>query len=1403
MLEIRTSGSVAMPSFATRGGVSAAQITDIRQRLQYLLASTITPDTSTVYFRQALPDDATLSSGTPYTFVPTVTSGDNPTLTVGAEGPYSLRRPNGDFILTGDLLASNRYEFEYNETPSRFLLVSGVLGTLETKVAGIETGADVTDALNIRAAIDGQSLKTTPVDDDAFAILDSESFAVLKRLAWSNVKAGMFSAWGVLVAAGTGKTTPVDADTLAISDSAASGATKKLSWANLKAGVFSAWGALAAAATGKTTPVDADVLVLSDSAASNATKKLTWANLKATLKAYLDTLYQPVAAVLTATTASFTTTKDTKLTGIEALADVTDAGNVGSSIHGAAAKTTLVDADEVSLIDSAASNVLKRITWANVKAVLKAYLDTLYPPLARTISAAGLATGGGDLSANRTLTVPAASRSETAARTISDKAVTPDGLDAALDPINQVRAEQRPGVRPDLFTGSIDDDPPGDLPALDTGLIVATAEGPAVRITGAGIVAMRARVPIELGRLYASRGQLRRHLNPTDPVGDAVDGVIAWYDSAGNALAGSLAETAITPTEFRPLTSADGVVSFSVSISRDLAADIVPPAAARQAVAFIRCYGSDGQTDIYAIDLVDVTAQAATIVDTSGLVVLTQNGPAQSVDKILSFSVSPTVPTALNSNEAVSKGQMDAAVASGANAAPHTAVRLATTANITLSGEQTIDGVLTSASDVLVKDQSTATQNGAYTSAAGAWSRRATEDAGAELVHASFLINEGSQAGQTWVVDPSLTSITLGVTNITFNKLSDLSRVVNLNNALTSVALVGSALTATAAGLSGAAPAVGQVLRFAMPSDSPAGPLTLRVNGEGAAGINLCFGSLTRLPYHMLRRNHVYEVVRKSATRYQIAGGLPASASTVYRGTASERPIVMEAWSRPLISVDQASGAVHIPDLQISEPVVLAAMRANLRGPVEYFYQGDGPIWPLFIDRWFRPVLSFDEAGSQLSSDLLASASVGTIAETALDPSLVIPRAANRVYGVVSYLQSLSQGGKAQPAVSTTQPYDNLTFATVASAGGVKTSLTGSGLGNESAMTASVPLVEDDLPTSGVQGETVLSGACNGATELAIVENGLAETDAQFFGSAAGRAGALIAGLRRGSTNYTNLMNHLKHQKSIVVGAGKTYRLAFLLMVQGAGDPSLTDSDARTNYEALMDEIDFDVTDTTGLAAAAGVALQAEIPHHLWSGSFYLPAYSAGGHPNAIRDMCNARANAWFIGSLYKYQQLGIDPPHFSNTEAMQAGRMHAWAMKKILFDQVEPTAMQPISATVQGTTVRIRFEGHVPPLRFDAATMGAAITNEGFVITSDSGDATIASRRADSDGKTAVFEIAAPLGANPRVRGAEDFAASHPDTYASTLRGSRRHEYEFDGTTYQDYDWVLPFDVPITELGS
>lgn len=80
-------------------------------------------------------------------------------------------------------------------------------------------------------------------------------------------------------------------------------------------------------------------------------------------------------------------------------------------------------------------------------------------------------------------------------------------------------------------------------------------------------------------------------------------------------------------------------------------------------------------------------------------------------------------------------------------------VRAATTANITLSGTQTIDGFAVIAGDrVLVKNQSAPAENGIYDVSAGAWTRSLDMDGWSEVPGAYTFIEEGvTQADTAWV----------------------------------------------------------------------------------------------------------------------------------------------------------------------------------------------------------------------------------------------------------------------------------------------------------------------------------------------------------------------------------------------------------------------------------------------------------------------------------------------------------------------------------------------------------------------------------------------------------------------------------------------------------------------------
>lgn len=100
-------------------------------------------------------------------------------------------------------------------------------------------------------------------------------------------------------------------------------------------------------------------------------------------------------------------------------------------------------------------------------------------------------------------------------------------------------------------------------------------------------------------------------------------------------------------------------------------------------------------------------------------------------------------------------------------------VKAATTANITLSGAQTIDGVSIVAGDrVLVKNQTAAAQNGIYVAASGAWARSSDADTWAELVSAFTFVEQGStQADSGWVCTVNAGG-TLGTTAVTWSQFS-------------------------------------------------------------------------------------------------------------------------------------------------------------------------------------------------------------------------------------------------------------------------------------------------------------------------------------------------------------------------------------------------------------------------------------------------------------------------------------------------------------------------------------------------------------------------------------------------------------------------------------------------------
>jgi phage-related tail fiber protein len=106
-------------------------------------------------------------------------------------------------------------------------------------------------------------------------------------------------------------------------------------------------------------------------------------------------------------------------------------------------------------------------------------------------------------------------------------------------------------------------------------------------------------------------------------------------------------------------------------------------------------------------------------------------------------------------------------------------VRVTTTANITLSGLQTIDGVSVIAGDrVLVKNQTAGQDNGIYVVSAGAWSRSDDANTNAKVTSGMFTFVEVGtlNADSGWVLTTDGV-ITLGTTALSFTQFSGAGQV--------------------------------------------------------------------------------------------------------------------------------------------------------------------------------------------------------------------------------------------------------------------------------------------------------------------------------------------------------------------------------------------------------------------------------------------------------------------------------------------------------------------------------------------------------------------------------------------------------------------------------------------------
>lgn len=230
-----------------------------------------------------------------------------------------------------------------------------------TKLATIETSADVTDATNVRGAIIGTTANASLADGDIIPTFDaSGSYAMHTSTlgdlwAWINAKGDLryvqlSELSDEFETAFTNATTITDAangDYIAILDNSNSNGLRKITFTSLWNWFWGRGATLPGNDSGGA--ADDDFFVIMDTSDFSLPKRLTFAAVWSWIRNKPD-----IADTIT------------KVGGIEAGADVTDATNIGSAVNGATSNASLVDADLLPTLDASASYGLRKTTFGDV-----------------------------------------------------------------------------------------------------------------------------------------------------------------------------------------------------------------------------------------------------------------------------------------------------------------------------------------------------------------------------------------------------------------------------------------------------------------------------------------------------------------------------------------------------------------------------------------------------------------------------------------------------------------------------------------------------------------------------------------------------------------------------------------------------------------------------------------------------------------------------------------------------------------------------------------------------------------------------------------------------------------------------------------------------------------------------
>lgn len=444
-------------------------------------------------------------------------------------------------------------------------------------------------------------------------------------------------------------------------------------------------------------------------------------------------------------------------------------------------------------------------------------------------------------------------------------------------------------------------------------------------------------------------------------------------------------------------------------------------------------------------------------------------------------------------------------------------------------------------------------------------------------------------------------------------------------------------------------------------------------------------------------------------------------------------------------------------------------------------YVGSGTIIPLMIDGNNRLILGYD---AEKDSVVGAGLNQSTITPERKPLPLELRPIAKAVNHTLGYGQSLSIGATATTIISSSQPYSNITFST------------GPRAANND-VSSQKPLVEDNTspaPDGGTnRGETFCSGMANYALTLAAIDNGIIPSTHVIFASTAGKGGTKLANLIKGTAWYNDhFLLHVTGQYAL----NHDSAVHIIPIAQGETDLDQSPPTTAAAWRAMAEQFQIDAE--SDIKAVNGQTSPVFV-------QFSQCSYKAALSPNiCLSQLDLVQKNKKFRLATPQYHlPRAADGTHLTSVGYKWDGAYRGRDYKELMFDGIESLYINPVSATLRGNVLTLKFDRiRVLPLRLDNENLAATI-DYGFRVNDSNGKVNIMSSRGADD--TIVFELATiPVG-NTVVRYALDYLGEGLNIVngaSGNLRDSDTSFITINNVNYPMFQVAPHFELQVVKVG-